>query len=149
MVDDLQKDRPAGLRDASQRPRNQVVDVAGQNLRRDGSRHVGVENFEEMAEALALGFFAELFVAVQRIEIAVDVVDERDRVEPQIGSAGAGFRAQLSWPHCIWSMAAERNGRAGSRWVRPPRGRWTSLASLARAAGVTWEFSNSPSSMAS
>src|SRR3972149_4221004 len=45
----------------------------------------------------------------------------------------------------MWSIDAVRNGRDGSAMYRPERTAKMSLASLARAAGVTWLESNSRS----
>ena len=65
VVDHLQEQRPALARDAAERADDGVVDEAGQLARLDRLRPVGVEHFEEVAEALALGLQAELLVLLQ------------------------------------------------------------------------------------
>ena len=76
---------------------------------------VGIEDFQKMAKALALGLFAEAAIFLERGQVLVEPVVERDAVQPQVGAA-ASVRAgsQSRWPHWMWSSAAVRNGRDGS-----------------------------------
>ena len=87
VVRDLEEDRPARLRHAGERADDQVVDEPAEVVRALRTRDVGVEDLEEVAEALALGLEAELLVRLERRVVERDVVVGRDRVEPEVGAA--------------------------------------------------------------
>ena len=87
VVDDLQKDRPPGYRDAGQSAGDGIVDELRRGFRRQPLRSIGVEDFQKVAKALALGLFAESAIVLERDQIVVQAVVERDAVQPQIRAA--------------------------------------------------------------
>ena len=66
VVGDLEEDRAAGARHAGERAGDQVVDEPAEVVRARAAAGVGVEDFEEVAEAFRLRFEAEFLVRLER-----------------------------------------------------------------------------------
>src|SRR3954452_10174715 len=86
VVNHLEEERPARRGDAGEHPRDHVVDVAGQNIGRDGRGDVRIKNLEEVAELLALRLFTKLMKPLQRGEVGLEVVVKGHAVETKVRS---------------------------------------------------------------
>ena len=118
VVDDLEEQRPAGRADTREHPGDHVVEVV-----RAGSSgatapgDVGVEDLEEVAEALALGLLAELVESLEGREVALEIVVERHAVQAEVRRRATAPRAR------------SRGGRTG-------RGRGWRSGTAARGLGA-------------
>ena len=74
-----------------QGPCNQIVDKSRLQLGINRVRNIGIKNLQEVTEPLPLGFFAKRFEPGDRFQIAIELVIERKRVQPQIDSPGSLF----------------------------------------------------------
>ena len=92
VIDDFQKKRAAGFRDAGEAAEDVVVDEFAKLFRRDTAADVRIEDFEEVAEILPLRFFAEFFEGEEGFAVLLEIVDERDGVEAEVcaGEIGGG-----------------------------------------------------------
>ena len=117
VVDDLQEAGAAGAGDAGEHADDVVVQEAGEFVGGQAVGQVGVEDFEEVVEALAFGLGAEGVEAFEGDEVEGRVVVEGDGVEAEIGAFGRVPRAR------------SRGGRTGLR-----RGTWSGGAWRGRAA---------------
>jgi len=88
VVGELEEDRPAAAGDAGQGPGDVVVDEPAEVLDR-GLRGIGVEDLEEVAEALRLRLQPEVAIGLQRGAVELGVVVEGERVEAEVGAEGA------------------------------------------------------------
>ncbi len=99
MVNHLEEERPARRGNAGEHPGDHVVDIARQDVGRDGRGDVGVENLEEVAKLLALGLFTKLMKSLERREVGLKVVVEGHAVETEVRANGPLLGAQSRCPH--------------------------------------------------
>ena len=119
----------------------------GSLLRRQALRRVRIEDLEEVAKALPLGFVAKLAILLraQRRSSSsrlLNVTLYRPRFAPRARSSGVAV--DVAALDVVERGRAERPRRLG-RCSGLPRTTKMSVVSLARAAGVTWLLSNSRS----
>ena len=84
VIDDLEEDRPSRLRHAGERAQDVVIDELAELLRRDARVHVRIEDFKEVAEALALRLLAELLIPEQGLPVLIEFVDVGDRIQTEV-----------------------------------------------------------------
>jgi len=133
------------LRHAGERPDDIVVLMNSPSFSADAAADVRVEDLKEIAELLQLSSPRGTSEGEQRFAVLLQVVDERDGVEAEVGAGKlVGGAVDSILPHWIWSMVAVRNGwpapGCSSRGARPRH-----RGVLARAAGVTVGFAEQPS----
>ena len=98
--------------DAMGKPKRKRTLKGEDGVRLDAGIDVGVEDLEEVAEALGLGLEAERGEVLQRLVVPVDVVGEGDRVEPEVG---AGVRRGAVGLHAPVLHVLDRRGAESAR----------------------------------
>ena len=78
MIDNLQKERPAGFGHARQVAKNVIVDKFAQFVWSDPGGNIRIKHFQEIAEFFALGFFAKFFEGEQGLAVLLQLIDESD-----------------------------------------------------------------------
>ena len=81
----------------------------------DGAANVGIEDFEKISEALALGFLTERMKSFERGEITLEIIIERDAIEPEVCASGAP-RNGICWA----SKPALSRKRSAVMWAAAP-----------------------------
>lgn len=111
MVDHLQKRRPTGGRDPSQRACNHVVDEPRQLIWRNSIGDVWIEDFQEVAELFPLTLLAEVLELVEYIDVQLQLIVERHRVQTEIDAELAFRRLAVEMPalHVIETCRAKRS----------------------------------------
>ena len=84
MIDHFQEQRTSRTGDTGQRAGNQVVDETWSQFGSDGVGSVRIEDFQEVAETLALGFLPESLQAAQCLDIEFQAVVECDGVQTEV-----------------------------------------------------------------
>src|SRR5437867_456886 len=95
VIGDLQKYRPARDRNAGEGAGDPIIDEAAEIMRACAAASVGIEDFEEMPEALRFGFEAKILVRVQRDVVGVEIVVRRDRIETEICTSHSLVRSRI------------------------------------------------------
>ena len=78
VVNDLQENRPTGFGDAREGADNIVVDELTELFGWNAAVHVRIEDFEEIAETFALGFFTKFLECLQCDFVPREVICERN-----------------------------------------------------------------------
>src|ERR1019366_3992024 len=86
VVDHLQEDGPALRSDAGQRADDGVVNVIGELARIHRFGTIWIEEFQEMAKALALRLDTKFLVSLQRLAVDDVIVLKSDAIEAQVGA---------------------------------------------------------------
>src|SRR5690349_17278057 len=90
VINNLQESRTTRLRHACEGAENVVIDELAQLFRRDAAVDVRIEDFQEMAEALPFRLFAKFLIPKERSAVLLEVVDEGDGVEAEVGAGEIG-----------------------------------------------------------
>ena len=110
----LQELGPLGLRQAGQRLQNDVVEELADLVEVEADIDVRVEDLVEVLEVVGSGLGAEQPELLQRAGVDLRVVEERDRVEPEVGAGDRLPGGRLRVPVIARESVTERKGREGT-----------------------------------
>ena len=75
-----------GLRlgESGEAPDDRVIDELRHGFRRQAALDVRIEHLEKIREAILFGVVTEIRERLERVMVGLDVIGERDRIEPQV-----------------------------------------------------------------